>query len=263
MVTFSLYKMAARRADRILAYSEDYRDHSYYVAPFRDKAAVVHPPIRIPAARPERVAELRAKWLGESGTHVIGFAGRFVEEKRPDVLIRALETVRRTFPGARVVFAGQHLMRYERFFEHCRDLVEANRDSLVFLGLLEDPQEMADFYGACDALALPSDTECFALVQVEAMRLGTPVVSTDIPGARIVVQKTGMGEVVPPRDPEAMGAALVRVLTNPGAYRKTLDEIDRAFSFAGTIDRYERHLEHAAAAARGARTESARAVGHG
>jgi glycosyltransferase involved in cell wall biosynthesis len=53
-----------------------------------------------------------------SGPHgpVIGFAGRFVEEKRPDLLIRALEVVNRAFPEARIVFAGQHQIPYEAYW---------------------------------------------------------------------------------------------------------------------------------------------------
>ena len=41
---------------------------------------------------PERAARLRAIW-GQNGGPIIGYAGRFVEEKRPDVLIRALATI--------------------------------------------------------------------------------------------------------------------------------------------------------------------------
>jgi glycosyltransferase involved in cell wall biosynthesis len=262
-LTFQLFKTAAREADRILAYSEDYRDHSYYVAPFRDKAAVVHPPIRIPEPRPDRVAALRRQWLGAAGTHLIGYAGRFVEEKRPDVLLRALATVHQRHPGARVVFAGQYDIPYESFWERNRKLIEATAKHVEYLGLLHDPQEMADFYAACDLLALPSETECFGLVQVEAMRCGIPVIATDIPGARIVVRKTAMGEIVPPGDPIALGEAICRVLDDPGAYRKPLASIEAAFSFEGTIDRYERHLRRAAEAAASVRAAGARVIRHG
>ncbi|HVS11730.1 MAG TPA: glycosyltransferase family 4 protein [Planctomycetota bacterium] len=261
--TFQLFKIAARAADRILAYSEDYRDHSYYVKPVREKTAVVHPPIRIPAPRPERVAALRREWLGEAGSRLIGYAGRFVEEKRPDVLLESLATVHRRHPGARIVFAGQYDIPYESFWRRNHALVEATSEHVRYLGLLEDPQQLADFYAACDVLALPSDTECFGLVQVEAMRCGTPVIATDIPGARIVVRKTGMGEIVPPGDPAALGEALARVLDDPDAYRKPLATIEEAFSFEETIDRYERHLRGAAESARGARAAAVRPVRHG
>ncbi|TEU08071.1 MAG: glycosyltransferase [Anaerolineales bacterium] len=45
----------------------------------------------------------------------------------------------------------------------------------------------------CDVFALPSRTDCFPSVQIEAMMCGTPVVATNILGAREVVRVTGMG----------------------------------------------------------------------
>jgi glycosyltransferase involved in cell wall biosynthesis len=250
-VTFNLFKMAGQAAHGLIAYSRDYADHSYYIAPFRDKTSAVYPPIQIPEPEPRRVAELRAKWLGDAAStgKLIGYAGRFVEEKRPDVLIRALPQIHEKFPGSKIVFAGQYDIKYENFYEQNRTLLEQHKESLLFLGLLEDEHEMANFYAACDVLALPSDTECFALVQVEAMRCGTPVVATNIPGAREVVKVTEMGELSPPGDPQAFGDALLRVLSDRPTYVKPLSEIDRKFNFEETVDRYERHLRNAARAA--------------
>lgn len=250
--TFQLYKTAGRAAHHIIAYSDDYADHSYYIAPFRHKTTAIHPPIVVPTPNPQRVEELRARWLAkpDGAARIIGYAGRFVEEKRPDVLIRALPFVQRRFPNAKIVFAGQYDIPYENFYERNLPLIEQHREYLIFLGLLTDNQDMADFYAACDVLALPSDTECFALVQVEAMQCGTPVVATDTPGARVVVRRTGMGELVPPRDPQALGEAIVRVLENRAAYVKPRTVIDAAFGIQQTIDGYERLLRDAAEQAR-------------
>ncbi len=170
---------------------------------------------------------------------MIGFAGRFVEEKRPDLLIRALEVVNRTYPDARIVFAGQHQIPYESYWPRHQPLVDRYRDQLVFLGIVPSPQDMADFYAACDVLALPSDTECFALVQVEAMLCGTPVVMTDTPGGRVPVQLTGMGRIVPRDDWKALGDAIVEVLTDRPRFVRPLEEIERHFSVEETIRRYE------------------------
>ncbi|NDJ53970.1 MAG: glycosyltransferase family 4 protein [Chloroflexi bacterium] len=250
--TFQNYKIAGNAAQRIIAYSQDYADHSYYIEPFKQKTHPVYPPIDIPQPQPSRVEELKAEWLGDGNgrARLIGYAGRFVEEKRPDVLIKALPIIHETFPGTKIVLAGEYDIKYEDFYERNTALIEQYREHLIFLGLIKDPQELANFYAAVDVLALPSDTECFALVQVEAMRCGTPVVSTDIPGARVVVQVSGMGEVVPPRDPLAMGEAIVRVLDNPSTYRKSLAEIDSIFNLDQTVDRYEQFLREAAQEAR-------------
>jgi glycosyltransferase involved in cell wall biosynthesis len=235
---FAMYKILGRRASHILAYSQDYADHSYYLQPFMEKVSAVYPPIQMPLPNPQRIEELRAEWAKDGGP-VIGYAGRFVEEKRPDLAIRALEVVGSQYPNARLVFAGQHIIPYEKTWEREQALVNQYRNRLIFLGLLPNPQDMADFFATCDVLVLPSDSECFALVQVEAMLCGTPVVTTDIPGGRVPVRETGMGKLARKGDWESIGAALVDVLNQPEQYRKPREFIEQKFSFQETVDRYE------------------------
>jgi glycosyltransferase involved in cell wall biosynthesis len=165
-IMFQFFKFMAKRAHRLIAYSHDYADNSYYLKPFRHKVSVIYPPIQVPQPDMKKATELHKQWSHEGGP-VIGFSGRFVQEKRPDLLIKALEIINTKYPNARIVFAGQYDIPYEDTWERHKDLVEKYRDQLIFLGLLTTHQEMADFYAAIDILVLPSDTECFALVCVE------------------------------------------------------------------------------------------------
>jgi glycosyltransferase involved in cell wall biosynthesis len=235
---FQFYKFMARHAPRVIAYTDDYANHSYYLLPFRDKVTAIPPPIMMPEPAQERAAELRAQWSHQDGP-IIGFAGRFVQEKRPDLLIRALDVINQKYPDARLVFAGEYDIPYENTWELYRPIVKQYRDQLIFLGLAEDMQFMADFFAACDVLALTSDSECFALVQVEAMLAGTPVVMTDTPGGRVPVQLTGMGVLTPPGDPQAIGEAIVKVLDNRENYLRSPEDIKAHFSFEETVNRYE------------------------
>ncbi len=235
---FQWYKFMASRSPRIVLYSEDYANHSYYAAPFRDKVDTIYPPLTMPQPNPDHAAELRAKW-SHNGGPVIGYAGRFVEEKRPDLLIRALEVINQQYPNARVVFAGQYDIPYENTWQHYQPIVQQYKDQLIFLGLMDDMQFMADYFAACDVLALPSDSECFALVQVEAMLSGTPVMMTDTPGGRVPVQVTGMGKLARAGDHVAMGEAVLDILNNRDHYLRSREEIAERFSFEETVNRYE------------------------
>jgi len=241
-VMFAMYKFMARRAARLVAYSEDYARQSYYLTPFKDKVTPIYPPIHMPEPDPVRVRQMRAEWQNGDGP-IIGYAGRFVEEKRPDLLIKALETINEAYPTARVVFCGEYDIKYEDTWERHQGLVNQYKDQLIFLGLHEEMQYMADFYAACDVLVMTSDTECFGLVQVEAMLCGTPMVMTDIPGGRVPVTVTGMGKLAKAGDASSIGAAIVEVLRNRSQYVKSREEIESIFSFQRTVDAYESLFE--------------------
>ena len=235
---FQIYRSGARAADAIVAYSEDYAQSSRYIQPFRDKCEVIAPPIEMPRPTPAGVARWKAR-LTPDGEAVIGYVGRIVREKRPDLLIHALDAIGCTHPGARVAFAGVREVAYEKTWRELEPLTERYGERVRFLGPIEDPQGMADFYAACDVLALPSDTECFGLVQVEAMLCGCPVVVADTPGARVPVRETGMGRIVPRGDVAKLGEALAEVISDRARYVRPRDEIEQIYSLDETVDLYE------------------------
>ncbi|MDQ7036202.1 MAG: glycosyltransferase family 4 protein [Anaerolineae bacterium] len=233
-----LFQYMANNAAQLLAYSQDYADYSYYLKPYLHKTTPNYPPIAIPEPNLDHVAELRAKWQCQ-GDPIIGYSGRFVEEKRPELAIKALKVINQQYPNARLVFAGEYEIPYEDTWKRQQPIVEHYRGQLIFLGLLKDRQELADFYAACDVVILPSDTECFALVQVEAMLCGTPMVMTDIPGGRVPVQVTGMGKLAQQGNADSIGQAVVDILNAPEQYHKSRDFIEDCFSFKQTVDTYE------------------------
>lgn len=236
--TFQLYKWAGAQAFRIVAYSEDYARHSRWLSAFPDKVIAIYPPVDFPISNGARAQEWKHE-LGLAGNHIVGYAGRFVEEKRPDLLIQAVRQLSARLPNVKLVLAGEYQIRYETFYERCRLLIDAEKEHLVFLGLIRDEERLADFYAMCDVLALPSGTECLGLVQVEAMLNGTPVVVNDTPGAREAVRVTRMGEISNAYDPPTFAAALERVIRNRAAYVKPRERISECYDFERTLDAYE------------------------
>ncbi|MYE26371.1 MAG: glycosyltransferase family 4 protein, partial [Chloroflexi bacterium] len=244
-VMFAFYKYMAKRAPCIIGLSDDYADNSYYLLPFRDKVSIIYPPMVIPEPDRAGAQKLRAQ-LQVDGGPLIGYVGRFVQEKRPDLLIRSLDVINERYPNARIVFAGDYEIGYEGTWQRHQDLVANYKSQLLFLGLIRDKQELANFYAACDVIVMPSDSDCFPLVQGEAMLCGTPVVMTDIAGGRVAVTVTGMGKLARPGDSRSIGETTLAVLDDPERYTKPREYIRSIFSFEETVNRYESILhEHA------------------
>jgi glycosyltransferase involved in cell wall biosynthesis len=237
----ALLRAGGRLATVISPLNEDYARHSRFLRPFARKLVPILPPVEIPEPSAAEVRALREE-LGLAGAQVIGFAGRWVEEKGFDYLLRALPLLRRTNPRAELLFAGDHAIDYEDFYRRCKHLVAACGEDLTFLGLIRDRSRLATFYSMCDVFALPSRTDSFAAVQVEAMLCGTPVVAADIPGARVPVQLTGMGRLVRPRDAPALAAGLREVLEAPARFRLPRTSVEAAFDAEASIERYEQLL---------------------
>jgi glycosyltransferase involved in cell wall biosynthesis len=103
------------------------------------KVKPIYPPITMPLPQPEEVQKLRRRW-SNNGAPVIGYAGRFVQEKRPDLTRQSLSTIHAQYPGARVVFAGQYNIAYENTWELYQPIVQQYQDHLIFLGMITDMQ---------------------------------------------------------------------------------------------------------------------------
>jgi glycosyltransferase involved in cell wall biosynthesis len=239
---------AERMSARISVHSEDYARHSAFMSPFLRKTTCIYPPIVIPEPDREAAAAWRTE-LGLDDQPLIGFAGRFVEEKGFDYLFKAIPHVLASWPDARFVYAGNFPV-YEDFYSRCKGLLDGYDDRVKFLGLVRDQQKLANFYTMCDVFVLPSRSDCFPSTQIEAMFCGTPVVCTDIPGAREAVKATGMGVIVPSRDEKALAEGIVRVLDDSASYRKTREEIASVFDLDRTLDRYEALLAELAGEAK-------------
>jgi glycosyltransferase involved in cell wall biosynthesis len=234
------HHLAAMQSDVLVTYTQDYARNSRFLRRYRDKVSTVYPPIVIAPPDHEAAARWRTQ-LGLDGCRIVGFAGRFSEEKGGNYLLASIPEVASAVPDVRYLFAGEHRkVLGEDFYGKVRHLVEQHKDRVLFLGELHG-QQLSNFYSMCDALTLPSinSTESFGMVQVEAMLCGTPVVASDIPGVREATRVTGMGLVVPPRDHGALAHGLVEVLSHPERYSTPRIDLASSFSVGHTVDFYE------------------------
>lgn len=236
--------LAGRLATGIIPQTEDYARSSALLRPLWEKLHFIYAPVDLPPPDEAAAAAWRAE-LGLTDAVVVGFAGRFVEEKGFDFLFRAVPDIVARLPNAHFLFAGEHEIPYETFFQDHAELLAQHRDRFTFLGLVTDPQRMANFYGLIDLFALPSRSDCFPSTQIEAVRSGAPLVTADIPGAREIVRVTGMGVIVAARDPQALADGVVQVASDLETYRArhavALDVFDPERSY----DAYEALFERA------------------
>ena len=93
---------------------------------------------------------------------------------------------------------------------------------------------------------MPGSSRSQPSTQIEAILCGTPLVSADIPGAREVVEVTGMGVRVAPRDPVALARGIVEVLRNRDAWVRPPSEVRAVFDAEKSVAEYEELLSRLA-----------------
>ncbi|OGG04233.1 hypothetical protein A2Z33_03725 [Candidatus Gottesmanbacteria bacterium RBG_16_52_11] len=231
----TLIGMFASRA--IVGQSKDYSENSAVLSKAGTKLRIIpplFPPDYVSAPRNQKPVRRKA--------YTVGFAGRFVEEKGFDRLIRAAPLVWEKLPDTRFVYAGETKMSYEQFFERFEQDIAGLGNRMTMSGRL-DEAGMRGFYRTLDVLVVPSRSDCFPSVLVEGMLSGVPAVVADIPGARSPVRQTGMGETVDAADPAALAGAIIRVLTHKSVYTRNWKKVTGEFSYERTLREYRSLLE--------------------
>jgi glycosyltransferase involved in cell wall biosynthesis len=133
---------------------------------------------------------------------------RMDDAKDQPTLIRAcVQLTRAGFPvRLRLAGDGPDRAKHEAL---CR--TEGVESQVEFLGSRRDVPELL---GECDVAVLATHTEGFGIVLAEAMSAGTPVIATDIPVCRDVLDSGRCGMLVPPRDADALAVAIRRLVEN-------------------------------------------------
>lgn len=233
--------LAVKFADRIVAYTRDYALHSPFLGQYLDKIEVIRPPVTTPLVAEGGLDTFLDRFTDGAGPF-IGMAARLATEKGVEYLLKALPMILERYPQAQVLFAGQYqqVLGESDYARRIEPMIQRVEHHWHFLGVL-DPEEMSAFYRTCDVTVLPSlnSTESFGLVQIESMMNGTPVVASNLPGVRRPVQTTGMGEIAPLGDAEALAASILRILERPDRYTVPAETITPIFNPDKIAQAYE------------------------
>lgn len=164
----------------------------------------------------------RARLGLPDGAFVPMFAGRLQPLKGPDVIIGAVGEALRRDPGLRgrllvpVVggLSGTGTAAPGALEELCHRA--GVRDVVRFVPAVSQ-EELADWYRAADVLVVPSRTESFGLVALEAQACGTPVLAAGVGGLTTAVRDGVTGLLVQGHDPRAYAERLLWFARRPGA----------------------------------------------
>jgi glycosyltransferase involved in cell wall biosynthesis len=160
------------------------------------------------APSPERVRAERERLGILPGETVVGTVGRMDEQKGMTYFVQAAARIAPRRPDVRFVLAGDgHLLESHR--EEARALGIAER--IVFAGFRED---VAAFQGLLDVQVFPSLWEGTPLTVFEAMAMGRTIASTSVDGLGEVLRDRDNALLVPARDPDALAAAVLELLTD-------------------------------------------------
>jgi D-inositol-3-phosphate glycosyltransferase len=211
-------------ADRLVANTaEEARQLIGLYGADASRVKTVHPGVDLsmfrPGGRAGRAAARRALGLGPDAV-VLLFAGRMQPLKGPDILLHAVARMIAEDPGLAdrlvVVFVGgpSGMGRSDP------DMVTQLAARLGISGVvrLEPPcpqSELADWYRAATVVAVPSYSESFGLVALEAQACGTPVVAAAVGGLRTVVHDGESGVLVDSHDPADYARVLRRLAGSP------------------------------------------------
>jgi glycosyltransferase involved in cell wall biosynthesis len=197
-----------------------------------------------PPALTEGPPSLRALIGAPESAPVVVTPAALTPEKRHEDLLEAARAVLQQVPEARFVWLGEGPRRAA--LEQLRDqLGLAQR--VFLLGFRPDARALM---AQCTVAALASDLEGIATALIEAQADGVPVVATRVGGIPEVVQDGVSGRLVPARDPSALAAALIEVLTQPerarawsGQARLGMMQFDIERTVDRTLEEYQRVLE--------------------
>ncbi len=149
---------------------------------------------------------------------LIVFVGRIQPLKGPDVAIRALADLRRRGIPTRCwsIVGGASGQGGGFETQRAHDLVDELdlHDSVVFV----PPQPhhvLSSYYRAADIVIVPSRSESFGLVALEAAACGTPVVASAVGGLLSLVDDGSTGRLIAGRNPSDYGAAMAEILDDP------------------------------------------------
>jgi D-inositol-3-phosphate glycosyltransferase len=204
---------------------------------------IAHPGVDLEMFRPGDRKAARSKLGLPADQDVVAFVGRIQPLKGPDVLLRAAAKL----PGVHVVVvggpSGSGLAVPDGMVRLAAELGISER--VTFLPP-QSRENLATVFQTVDLVAVPSYSESFGLVAVEAQACGTPVAAAAVGGLPVAVRDGVTGALVAGHDADRWAQALDGLLqADAGAMSRAAVEHAATFSWDNTVDSLLASYRHA------------------
>ncbi|MDP3964643.1 MAG: glycosyltransferase family 4 protein [bacterium] len=172
------------------------------------------------------------------------FVGRIVPTKQVDRLLSAWPSVLQTLPKAKLLLLGKS-DRSTSYGAKIQSMINASwKNSVIFQGTVEDT---GPWLQAADAFVLPSRAEGLSNALLEAAASGLPIVASDIPANRHVLEPGSSALMFSPNNTNDLAKQIIQVLTQPKLAadlgRQARRKIEKDFSLESVADAYVRLYE--------------------
>ncbi|RSK29451.1 glycosyltransferase family 4 protein [Bacillus sp. HMF5848] len=213
---FNMTKKIMHKSDHVIAVGQELYDTitKEFNVP-SDKVSIINMGVNRSVFKPVPKKEAKQTCGIQANITPILFVGNILKQKGLLELAGAMKGVADEITNAHLYLIGAE--KDESFKkELVAQLTELGVESSVtFLGV-KTQQDIAQWMNAADLFVLPSHIEGFGLVALEAMSCGTPVVGTAVGGLKYLLAD-GAGELVAPKDTDALKEGLIRILSSNSA----------------------------------------------
>jgi L-malate glycosyltransferase len=177
----------------------------------------IHNSIQLPsAAHREQRQPIRNRVRSSLGLQAkdfaIGLVGRIAPQKGQLTMVEAMPAILASLPQARLLLIGG--FETPDYLAQIQSQLIRHQlgDRVQMLGMRSDVLDL--LYGI-DLLAQPSLWESFPISMLEGMAAGVPIVASDVGGVRECIQHNRSGLLIPPKNPEDLSAAILKLAASP------------------------------------------------
>lgn len=211
-------KKALSRSDVVIALSENFLNMSKFLSDYRTKIEIIPNGINsedfdIPCTK----IEARERLGLSPDDAILLFVGSLTERKGPQVLLRAMPMILRDTPDTRVVIVGSSTGYLKSLEKLAHELgIESN---IEFTGFVDDATKVM-YYKSADVFVLPSFSEAFPIVILEASVCGLPLVVSNLEVFRTIVEDGHNGIFTKTGDENDLAGKITHLLKNEDVRKK-------------------------------------------